>query len=54
MSAFMPAPVVEGTLAILGEPTAAEQAVSPDVEKILGRPATPFAAWAARNAAAFR
>ncbi|MFI7536778.1 NAD(P)H-binding protein [Streptosporangium sp. NPDC049376] len=54
MSAFMPAPVVEGTLSILGEPTEAEQAVSPDVERVLGRPATPFAAWATRNAAAFR
>jgi uncharacterized protein YbjT (DUF2867 family) len=54
MSAFMPGPVVEGTLAILGEPTAREQAVSPDVERVLGRPAAPFAAWAARNAAAFR
>lgn len=53
MSEFMPEPVVEGTLAILGEPTAAEQAVSPDVPRILGRPAAPFAAWAARNAAAF-
>ena len=54
MSAFMPAPVVEGTLAILGEPSVAEQAVSPDVERILGRPAAPFAAWAVRNATAFR
>ncbi|MFC3982762.1 SDR family oxidoreductase [Streptosporangium jomthongense] len=54
MSAFMLAPVVEGTLSILGEPTEAEQAVSPDVERVLGRPATPFAAWATRNAAAFR
>ena len=53
MSAFMPAPVVEGTLSILGEPTPAEQAVSPDVEHILGRPAAPFTAWARRNAAAF-
>ena len=54
MSAFMPAPVVAGTLAILGEPTAEEQSVSPDVARILGRPAAPFAAWAARNAGAFR
>ncbi|MEU1736020.1 NAD(P)H-binding protein [Streptosporangium sp. NPDC020145] len=54
MSAFMPAPVVEGTLSILGEPTEAEQAVSPDVERVLGRPATPFADWATRNAAVFR
>lgn len=54
MSAFMPAPVVEGTLAILGEPTADERTPSGDVERILGRPATSFAAWAERNAAAFR
>ncbi|MBP0455195.1 NAD(P)H-binding protein [Kitasatospora sp. RG8] len=54
MSRFMPLPVVEGTLAILGEPTADEQRVSPDVERVLGRPATTFAAWAVRNAAAFR
>lgn len=54
MSRFMPPAVVEGTLAILGEPTVEEQAVSPDVERILGRPAAPFSAWAARNAAAFR
>ncbi|NUR63723.1 MAG: NAD(P)H-binding protein [Catenulispora sp.] len=53
MSAFMPAPVVEGTLAILGEPTAAEQTPTTDVEKVLGRPAAPFAAWAERNAAVF-
>ena len=53
MTQFMPPEVVEGTLAILGEPTAEEQAVSPDVERILGRPAAPFSAWAVRNAAAF-
>ncbi|MGA5818892.1 SDR family oxidoreductase [Kitasatospora sp. NPDC094028] len=54
LSEFVPAPVVEGTLAILGEPTPEERAVSPHVARILGRPATPFAAWAARNAAVFR
>ncbi|NUP49862.1 MAG: NAD(P)H-binding protein [Catenulispora sp.] len=53
MSAFMPAPVVEGTLTILGHPTAEEQTPTADVPKLLGRPATPFAGWAARNAAAF-
>ncbi|KAA2258064.1 NAD(P)H-binding protein [Solihabitans fulvus] len=51
---FMPEPVVEGTLAILGEPSAAEQTVSPDVERILGRAPHTFAEWAARNVAAFR
>ncbi|MFH8775284.1 SDR family oxidoreductase [Streptomyces sp. NPDC085866] len=54
MAQFMPSAVVEGTLSVLGDPTPKEQAVSGDVERILGRPAAPFAAWAARNAAAFR
>ena len=54
MLQFMPEPVVEGTLAILGEPTAAEQRVSPDVEQVLGRAPRTFADWAERNIAAFR
>ena len=54
MARFMPLPVVEGTLAILGEPTEGEQRVSPDVERVLGRTPATFAAWAERNAAAFR
>ncbi len=53
MLRFMPEPVVEATLDILGTPKAAEQRVSPDVERILGRPARTFAEWAARNIAAF-
>ncbi|MFF6776978.1 NAD(P)H-binding protein [Streptomyces sp. NPDC012637] len=53
MLAFMPAPVADTTLDIIGNPTPREQTVSPDVEKILGRPATTFADWAKRNAAAF-
>ncbi|MFD8232102.1 NAD(P)H-binding protein [Streptomyces sp. NPDC059696] len=51
---FMPGPVVETTLAILGEPTPAEQRVSPDVERVLGRAPRPFTDWAHRNVAAFR
>ncbi|MET7393325.1 NAD(P)H-binding protein [Dactylosporangium sp. NPDC005572] len=51
---FMPAPVADGTLDILGTPTDAERAVSPDVELVLGRPAASFADWARHNAAAFR
>ena len=47
-------PVVDGTLDILGEPTEAERRVSPDVEKVLGRPARSFARWAEENLAAFR
>jgi uncharacterized protein YbjT (DUF2867 family) len=54
MLAFMPLPVVEGTLAILGAPTGREQRTSPDVTQVLGRPPRPFAEWAARNIAAFR
>ncbi|MBK3569661.1 MULTISPECIES: NAD(P)H-binding protein [unclassified Streptomyces] len=54
MASFMPLPVVEGTLAILGEPTEEEQRVSPDVERVLGRAPGTFSAWAERNAAAFR
>ncbi|MEV0584160.1 NAD(P)H-binding protein [Nonomuraea sp. NPDC050310] len=53
MLAFMPAPVADTTLDILGTPTLREQTVSPDVERILGRAPAPFAAWARRNAAVF-
>jgi uncharacterized protein YbjT (DUF2867 family) len=53
MLRFMPEPVVETTLAILGEPTPAEQRISPDVEQVLGRAPRAFAEWAARNIAAF-
>jgi uncharacterized protein YbjT (DUF2867 family) len=54
MARFMPEPVIDGTLDILGEPLPEEQQVSPDVEKLLGRPASPFTDWAARNVHAFR
>ncbi|MFD8543139.1 SDR family oxidoreductase [Streptomyces sp. NPDC059649] len=54
MARFMPLPVVEGTLAILGDPTEEERRVSPDVERILGRTPHGFDVWATRNAAAFR
>ncbi|WP_440070976.1 NAD(P)H-binding protein [Streptosporangium sp. OZ121] len=54
MLRFMPEPVVDGTLAILGEPSAAERRVSPDVERILGRAPRAFAEWARRNVGAFR
>ena len=50
---FMPEPVVEATLDILGNPKPAEQRVSPDVEWILGRSPRTFAEWARRNVAAF-
>jgi uncharacterized protein YbjT (DUF2867 family) len=51
---FMPAPVADGTLAILGHPTPEETRVSPDVARVLGRPGRSFADWARRNADAFR
>jgi uncharacterized protein YbjT (DUF2867 family) len=54
MLAFMPEPVVETTLAILGDPTPAERRVSPDVQRVLGRAPRTFEEWARRNAAAFR
>ncbi|MGP4111566.1 NAD(P)H-binding protein [Streptomyces sp. 4N509B] len=54
MLRFMPEPVVETTLAILGEPTPDERRVSPDVERVLGRAARPFTDWARRHVAAFR
>jgi uncharacterized protein YbjT (DUF2867 family) len=54
MLQFMPEPVVETTLAIIGEPTPAEQRISPDVEQILGRAPRTFADWAQRHIAAFR
>ncbi|MBD8080396.1 NAD(P)H-binding protein [Cellulosimicrobium arenosum] len=50
----MPERVADGTLAILGRPTPDERRVSPDIESVLGRPATSFATWARRNIEAFR
>ncbi|MFF3917563.1 SDR family oxidoreductase [Streptomyces sp. NPDC001852] len=54
MARFLPAAVAEATLAVLGAPTPEEQAVGTDVARLLGRPASPFSAWAVRNVAAFR
>ncbi len=54
MSRFMPEPVVQTTLAILGEPTPAERRISPDAEGVLGRAPRTFADWARRHVAAFR
>ncbi|WP_454852750.1 SDR family oxidoreductase [Promicromonospora soli] len=53
MREVMPEEIADGTLAILGEPTPRERAVSPDVEAVLGRPGRTFADWAQRSAAAF-
>jgi uncharacterized protein YbjT (DUF2867 family) len=54
MLSVMPAPVADGTLAILGYPTPEETRVSPDVARVLGRPGRSFADWARRNIGAFR
>lgn len=54
MTRFMPEPVVDTTLSILGAPTEAERRISPDVERVLGRPAGSYEEWARRHAAAFR
>ncbi|GAA3094429.1 uncharacterized protein YbjT (DUF2867 family) [Kribbella aluminosa] len=54
MLTFMPEPVVEATLDVLGAPLPSEQAVSPDVEKVLGRTPHTFADWLDRNLPAFR
>jgi hypothetical protein len=54
MLRFMPEPVVDATLDILGTPSAAEQRVSPDVKRIPGRPPRTFAEWAARNITVFK
>jgi hypothetical protein len=54
MVRFMPEPIADATLDILGDPAPGLRRVSPDVERVLGRPPRTFADWAARNAAAFR
>ncbi len=54
MLEYMPEPVVESTLGILGSPSADEQRVSPDVERLIGRPPRTYAEWAARNVVAFK
>jgi uncharacterized protein YbjT (DUF2867 family) len=54
MLQFMPEPVIDTTLDAFGEPTPAEQRISPDVEQILGRPPRTFADWVQTHVAAFR
>ncbi|MFQ6332034.1 NmrA family transcriptional regulator [Nocardia sp. CWNU-33] len=54
MLGYMPEPVVEATLDALGTPLPSEQRVSPDVERLLGRPPHSIAEWAARNISAFQ
>ncbi|MCU1646710.1 MAG: NADH:ubiquinone reductase ((+)-translocating) [Nocardia sp.] len=54
MLRFMPESVADHTLSILGEPTPEEPLISPDVERVLGRPATSYADWAKYVVGAFR
>ncbi|MFI8070157.1 NAD(P)H-binding protein [Streptomyces sp. NPDC086033] len=54
MVRFMPEPIADATLDILGDPSPGLRRVSPDVERVLGRPPRSYAEWAARNASAFR
>ncbi|WP_328872429.1 NAD(P)H-binding protein [Streptomyces sp. NBC_00287] len=54
MVGFMPEPVVETTLDMLGNPPEALTRVRPDAERLLGRRPHDFADWAARNAEAFK
>ncbi|MFJ9174056.1 SDR family oxidoreductase [Streptomyces sp. NPDC102360] len=53
MTRSMPAELANDTLDILGSPSQAELRVSPDVQRVLGRPPRTFADWVARNVAAF-
>ncbi|MBD0736573.1 SDR family oxidoreductase [Streptomyces sp. CBMA29] len=54
MARFMPEEIIPGTLDVLGLPLPAEQAVSPDVKRVLHRSPAPFADWVTRNLPAFR
>ncbi|HVW40270.1 MAG TPA: NAD(P)H-binding protein [Amycolatopsis sp.] len=54
MLRFMPEQIADTSLDILGTPPAQFRQVSPDVEKVLGRPPRSFADWTARSAVAFR
>ncbi|GIJ46217.1 NmrA family transcriptional regulator [Virgisporangium aliadipatigenens] len=54
MTRAMPAELADDTLDILGSPTPEEVRVRPDVRRVLGRDARPFADWVARHIAAFR
>jgi hypothetical protein len=54
MLRFMPDPVAEITLGMLGTPSSEDQRVCPDVPALLDRPAHPFVDWAFRNVAAFK
>lgn len=54
MLRFMPEQIAQTTLDILATPPMQFRQVSPDVQRVLGRPARSFADWTARFAVAFR
>ena len=54
MRQFMPEPIVEATLDILGQPLPEEQNASSVVPDLLSRPARSFTDWATSHADAFR
>ncbi|MCM1974295.1 MULTISPECIES: NAD(P)H-binding protein [Streptomyces] len=54
MVRFMPEPVVETTLDMLGTPPEALRRVSPDTEALLGRRPRAYGEWAARYVGAFK
>lgn len=54
MVRYMPEPIADVSLDLLGSPPAALRQVSPAVEYVLGRPPLSFADWATRFADAFR
>lgn len=54
MSSFMPTEVADGLLSYWASTDGVPAEVADGVEKLTGRPARPFADWAAGHAAAFR
>jgi uncharacterized protein YbjT (DUF2867 family) len=49
--AFMPEPVADGTLAVVGEPLPVDQRIAPDATRVLDRAPRTFADRAVRTAA---
>jgi uncharacterized protein YbjT (DUF2867 family) len=54
MLQFMPEWAVDTTLAVLGQPTPAEQQISQTIEQLLGRVPRTFADWVQDHISAFR
>ncbi|WP_243061906.1 NAD(P)H-binding protein [Humibacter sp. RRB41] len=53
LSTVMPSEIADATLGILGGPSVRESSPTDAVERLTGRPATPFSSWAADHATAF-